>query len=151
MLTEKQASLIAHTLQEIRPNDWRAQQTLEVLWQNRETPHPFTTLIQVAIRAALNPQIKSPTGIYLPGKHWDIPNPPINAPKPTPCKEHPTYDAHTCSCCWADIKLGVRPEHMLGERMEPQAKPNPNGAQEVKKQLRKATRNNPTPTGSTAN
>lgn len=147
MLTQKQASLIAHTLEELRPNDWRAQQVLDTLWDHKDQPHTFTTTIQVAIRAALNPQIKSPTGIYLPGKHWDIPTPPKNAPKPTKCQDHPTYDAHTCSCCWADIKLGDRPEHLLGQRMAPRNQPNPHGAETIKNIIREQ-RNNPTPTGS---
>lgn len=144
MLTEKQASLIAHTLHELRPGDWKPDQTLNVLWENRTQPHTFPELLQAAINAALNPNIKSPSGIYLPGKHWDHPTKPRNTPQPTPCQDHPTYDSHTCSCCWSDIKLGERPEHMLGKRMEPRPRPNPAGAEAVKNIIREA-RNNPTP------
>lgn len=117
MLTEKQAQILSAVLEELRPGDWTRNQVLGVLYDNREQPHSFPTLLQVATNAALNPQIKSPTGIYLPGKHWELPAQVKNAPKPVPCQEHVGQDAHSCSPCWSEIKLNQRPEELLGKRM----------------------------------
>lgn len=117
MLSERQAQILAAVLEELRPGDWTRNQVLGVLYENREQPHSFDTLLQVAVNAALNPQIKSPTGIYLPGKHWELPAQVKNAPKPIPCQQHTGQDAHSCSPCWSEIKLDQRPENMLGKRM----------------------------------
>ena len=72
------------------------------------------------------------------GQHWDQTAPVGSRHKrhqEPPCEEHPTYDARTCACCWADIKLGERPERMLGKRIHPAGKPNAFGAQAVKQAL----------------
>ncbi|MGP4995490.1 hypothetical protein [Glutamicibacter ardleyensis] len=141
MLTERQANLIAATLEELRPGDWRIQQTLDVLWENRHTPHDFKTLIQVATNAALNPTMKSPTGIYLDGKHWDLPEPPKHRPKNPKCPDHDWYDAHNCHACDADIQEGNRPEQFRGHKM-----PKTPGARPANWKELTQTNNQPQPT-----
>lgn len=60
------------------------------------------------------------------GQHWDQTAPPGSRHKKhqePPCEEHSGENARTCTCCWADIKLGERPENMLGKRLTPKTKP----------------------------
>lgn len=145
MLTEHQAKLIAHTCEQLRPGNWRAQQVLDVLYENRDKPHTFAALIQAAINAALNPAIKSPTGIYLPGKHWDTTQTPaLNAPQPRPCEDHDGQDAHTCAPCNADILLGHRPENLRGKKYTKPAKPiaPPEHYKQARQEIRRAQQEN---------
>ena len=134
MITEQQAITLAQLLAMIRPGDWRTQQLTDLFYQHRATPHPFRDIAEIAIRAANNPDIKSPNVIFLDGKHWNLDRP-TKKPANPKCQEHPTYDAHTCSCCWAGIKLGERLENMLGKRMHAEGKPNTFGAEAVKHAL----------------
>lgn len=72
------------------------------------------------------------------GPHWDQTAPTGSRHKrhqEPPCEEHQGQTARTCTCCWADIKLGQRPENMLGKRVGG-GKPNPAGAQAIKQVLR---------------
>lgn len=124
MLTERQAQLIAATLEELRPKDWRAQQTLDVLSAHHQ-PYDFKTLLQVAINAALNPSIKSPSSIFLDGKHWNLPGPPKQRPVNPKCPDHDWYDAHACHACDADIREGNRPEQFRGHKMPKTPAPRP--------------------------
>lgn len=134
MITQQQAITLAQLLAMIRPGDWRPQQLMDLFQEHQGTSHPFRDIAEIAIRAANNPDIKSPNIIFLDGKHWNLDRP-TRKPTNPKCEEHPTYDAHTCSCCWADIKLGDRPENMLGKRMNPAGKTSPFGAQAVKQAL----------------
>ena len=116
MIHKPQAEALAGLLAIIRPNDWRPKQVLDVLAENRENPAPFAVIAQAAVTAAANPAIKSPTGIFLPGSHWPE-EVKARMPDPPRCEEHDTFPAHNCPCCWADIKIGERPEAMMGKRM----------------------------------
>lgn len=145
MITEQQATALTQILTMIRPNDWRPQQLLDLFYTHKDTRHPFPAITEAAIKAARNPDIKSPTVIFLDGKHWNHDTPTTRPTNPK-CQDHPTQDAHTCTSCWADIKLGQRPESMLGKKTS-HGTPNPNGAQQIREALKTMT-NNPTPTGS---
>ncbi|MGO4297120.1 hypothetical protein [Glutamicibacter sp. MCAF14] len=134
MITEQQAITLANLLAMIRPGDWRQQQLTDLFYEHRTTTHPFSDIAEVAIRAANNPDIKSPTVIFLDGKHWNLGRN-TKRPKNPPCEEHAGEDAHTCRCCQADILLGERPETMIGKRIHPAGKPNAFGAQAVKQAL----------------
>lgn len=135
MITEQQAITLANLLAMIRPGDWRPQQLTDLFYEHRTTAHPFRDIAEVAIRAANNPEIKSPNVIFLDGKHWNLGRT-TSRPKNPPCEEHAGEDAHTCRCCQADILLGHRPENMLGKRIHAKGKPSPFGAQAVKQALR---------------
>lgn len=138
MITEQQAITLANLLAMIRPGDWRPQQLTDLFYEHRTTTHPFSDIAEVAIRAANNPDIKSPNVIFLDGKHWNLGRN-TKRPKNPPCAEHAGEDAHTCRCCQADILLGERPPHMIGKRMNPRTPPSVEGAQAVKDAIR-ATR-----------
>lgn len=134
MITEQQAITLANLLAMIRPGDWRPQQLTDLFYEHRTTTHPFSDIAEVAIRAANNPDIKSPNVIFLDGKHWNLGRN-TKRPKNPPCAEHAGEDAHTCRCCQADILLGERPPHMIGKRIHPAGKPNAFGVQAVKHAL----------------
>lgn len=125
MIHKQQGEALADVLAMIRPGDWKPPQTVRVLAANRETPHPFPVIAEVAIRAARNPAIKSPDGIFLPGKHWDIAEHQAHTPPPTPCGDHPEEPAHNCRCCWADVRAGDRAPDQIGKPTSPKHRTEP--------------------------
>lgn len=72
-------------------------------------------------------QKQTPSFVAQPGTHWDNTAPAGMSYRSAPaqwCEEHPTFEAHNCPCCWADIKIGDRPSSMLGKRLiRPAAQP----------------------------
>lgn len=125
MIHKPQAEALATLLALIRPGDWRPPQTLAVLAENRETTIRFPDIAEAAIRAANDPGIKSPTGIFLPGKHWEFERHEIKLPKPDPCPEHDWEPAHHCLACLADVKAGDREPESVGTGKRPPVKPSP--------------------------
>ncbi|WP_146008985.1 hypothetical protein [Zhihengliuella halotolerans] len=124
MINEHQAHALALIINSFRPNDWGTHQILAVLSEHQNTPTPFPRIVEAAIRAARNPAIKSPTAIFLPGKHWDTDTDTVAddqpAPTPnTPCEDHPHEPAHTCRCCWADVRAGDRSPDHIGKTTTP--------------------------------
>ncbi|GAA0187966.1 hypothetical protein [Glutamicibacter creatinolyticus] len=134
MITEQQAITLANLLAMLRPNDWRPNQLMDLFHQHRQSQHHFRDITEAAVKAANNPDIKSPAVIFMDGKHWNNDRN-TSRPKNQPCQEHAGQDAHTCVCCWADIKLGERPETMLGKRMSA-GTPNAEGAAAVREALK---------------
>ena len=118
-IPQRQASLIAHTVYELRPKDWRIDQVTQLVFEHR-AEHPFPELMEAAVRAARNPALRSPTAIFLPGRHWDHDEPATTIPQGDPCADHPTYTAHNCSCCIADVKVGDRPANRIGKHHVPE-------------------------------
>lgn len=125
MIHKPQAEALANLLALIRPGDWRPNQTLTVLGEQRETPHPFPVIAEVAIRAANDPAIKSPTGIFLPGKHWEFETRNVEAPDAPKCPEHAWEFAHHCRACLADVKAGERALERAGAGERPPIRPSP--------------------------
>lgn len=123
MIHKHQAEALANLLAALRPNDWRPKQVLDVLEEHRETTHPFVVIAEVAIRAAKNPVIKSPTGIFLPGKHWEVENYAAKLPPAPDCPDHIGKPAHNCASCWADVKAGDRLPQQIGKRLHPEPDP----------------------------
>lgn len=116
-MTETQAKALADVLAEVRPGNWKQPQLLKLFWEHR-AEHAFQDLALAAVKAAVNPAVKSPDVIFMPGSHWDKPATNAPAPKPEPCPDHIGEAAHNCRCCWADIKSGVRPSSALGRHYQ---------------------------------
>lgn len=125
MIHKRQAEALAAVLALIRPNDWRPQQTLNVFAEHWETTHPFPIIAEVAIRAANDPAIRSPSGIFLPGKHWEFETRTVVAPAAPKCPDHPEESAYHCRACLADVKAGERTLEQVGKGRPKQRKPKP--------------------------
>lgn len=117
-ITIEQATHLAALIEHIRP-DWPSRQTIQLIGQHR-TEHPLNRLAIAAIQAANEPTNRSPSIIFMPGKHWNIPDHTPAGPPPDPCQDHPEEPAHNCRCCWADVKTGHRPQTHIGKHHEPQ-------------------------------
>lgn len=146
-LNETEATLLAQMLHQIRP-DWTTNSLLSILWENRNTPS-YPALIIAAVTKAQDPGCRTPAPIFLDGQHWPQSSR-AHIPAGKPCADHPTQQAHSCTSCQADIKLGQRPPHMQGQRMS-NGRPNPAGAKQLREALRRMhsdAPDNPTPTGS---
>lgn len=125
LITENQARIMAHALHEIRPA-WGIDATLKVLERNAQHPAPFADILAAAVMAARDPQTQTPGRIFQVQIHW-----PEDAkkklPKPPRCPDHDGQDASTCRSCWADIKTGERPEHLLGKPLNQNIHDKPEG------------------------
>lgn len=116
MITEKQATMIAHVLHEIRPA-WGIDGTRKVLEKNLDHPASFGDMLSAAVTAALDLDTQTPGRIFQIPTHWPV-KAKARLPKPSPCADHIGQDAHTCRSCWADIKAGIRPEAALGRHYQ---------------------------------
>lgn len=117
MITEKQATMIAHVLHEIRPA-WGIDGTRKVLERNADHPANFGEILSAAVTAALDPDTQTPGRIFQIATHWPVKAKP-RLPKPAPCPDHVGQDGGTCRCCWADVKVGLRPETHIGKHWAP--------------------------------
>jgi len=153
-INEQQAKALAYILHEVR-REWPTQSILTVLGKNRTVPS-YGDLVIAAVAKARDTRCQTPQLIFTAGTHWPDPGK-VDLPKPPRCEEHTGQDAHTCTCCWADIKLGQRPENMLGKRMswaagadwqEAATDETPGGLEAVKAEL-KRLQATPTEGGST--
>lgn len=127
-LTHQQASLVAHTLHQIRP-EWGIQSLMTILGNNRNVPS-FGALILAATTKALDPTCKTPAPIFHPGDHWPE-TAKAHLPPPAPCQDHDTEPAHNCRSCLADVKVGDRPPTHIGKRWNADptvGEPHPNHA-----------------------
>lgn len=124
-ITETQARTLAALLHELRP-EWGIPAMVTLIGRNLSHPAPFARLAQAAVNAATRTgpdgahAARTPQVIYQPGKHWDRPEGEraTHLPPGPKCEDHPTFEAHNCRCCWADIKAGLRPEGKLGRHHE---------------------------------
>ena len=119
-MTEAQANALAAVLAEIRPGDWKPPQLLKLLWDHR-AEHPYRDLVFAAVKAALNPAVKSPAVIFMAGSHWDIPDAKGKKPRAPDCPDHIGKEAPNCSGCWADVKAGIRPADRIGKHHTPES------------------------------
>lgn len=132
-LRPDEARAVAFLLNRIRP-DWQIESTMKVLGQHKQVPS-LAELTIAAVTKARQDSARTPATIFIEGDHWPKPTKMKLAPAPK-CEDHPTETAEHCHCCWADIRVGDRPEHMLGKRIGNVAEPNAFGAEAVKQALR---------------
>lgn len=68
---------------------------------------------------------RTPNLFPLEGSHWSVVPPPA-VPGQGPgarsvgpaCEDHPTFEAASCRCCLADVKLGQRPQDKIGKAFD---------------------------------
>lgn len=121
-ITRAQAEALAGILHQLRP-EWGIPSMVTLIGRNKDHPASFQRLVLAAVTAAnrRNPDgtwtARKPAVIFQPGRHWDHPIGETLATQPPGpnCEDHPTFQAHNCRCCWADIKTGTRPEAALGK------------------------------------
>lgn len=119
------AQALAHYIHTtIRP-DWHPTGLTHHIGQAATTTTNPTHLAIAAINAANTPTNRTPAVIPLPGPHWPTPeagDPRVARPA-RPCEDHPTFEAHNCRCCLADVKVGDRPRDRVGLRLVSQVVP----------------------------
>lgn len=113
-LNERQASLLAHILHELRP-DWTVNSVFTLLGKHREVPS-FGDLVIAAITKANDQTCKTPAPIFLPGNHWPERTRQHINPGPE-CPDHTGHHAYNCGPCQTDIRLGDRPPHLAGKKL----------------------------------
>ena len=56
------------------------------------------------------------------GRHWTTTATKPEALPPGPaCEDHPEEPARNCRCCWADVRVGDRPHHLIGKHHQPES------------------------------
>ncbi|MHA7227861.1 hypothetical protein [Glutamicibacter soli] len=129
IITNSQGQRLTTILQAVRP-DWNEKGIVKALQDANKGEGLPAIDFDHAMRASVAyGTAKSRDGSYLkqtplfvaqPGPHWDDTAPPgagYQSAPPAWCEDHPTFNAHNCACCWADIRVGDRPDNMLGKRM----------------------------------
>jgi hypothetical protein len=118
-LNDQQIKILAYALHEIRP-EWGIP-SMKTLFEKNRTFADFAPLLEAAVKVARNPAKKMPSVIFMTGPHWDTTAPDVgkDAPKPPPCEDHEDYEAPTCRCCWADVRVGQRPATHIGRHYTP--------------------------------
>lgn len=148
ILTRSQGERLAVIINASRP-EWAIASISKILQtanQGNGLPaHDFNHAIRAAVAYATatsggGEYVKQTPGfIHEPSRFWDDTAPAgkgyQSAPRPL-CEEHSTFEAHSCPCCWADIKTGLRPDNMLGKRMTPATPSNPAGVEAVKQAIK---------------
>ena len=93
---------------------------MKVLERNSGHRSAFPDICLAAINAARDPAVETPGGIFTDPRFW-----PEAArghlPKPQPCPDHIGEAAHSCRCCHADVKAGIRPPDMIGKHHTPES------------------------------
>lgn len=117
MITENQARTLASLLHEIRPR-WAVGSLMKVLEKNAQHPAPFADIAVAAVTAARDPVAETPGIIFIDTRFWPA-DVKANLPKPPDCPDHIGEHAHNCCSCWADVKVGDRPENMIGKHWQP--------------------------------
>lgn len=121
-LSEKQVNGIAWLLHELRP-EWGVGSLKSLLLKNRTVPS-LGALMIAATTKALEPSCKTPGPIFQPGPHWpDASAAERYLPKPPACEDHKDYEGPTCRCCWADVRVGERPQTHIGRHWNPDNQP----------------------------
>lgn len=147
ILTRSEGERLTRMLSAMRP-DFDSQGIARILQKANQDGGLPGHNYDHAIRAAAHyATMANPDGSYAKhtpamypatGAHWDQTAPTNSRHRrhqEPPCEEHSGQTARTCVCCWADIKLGERPEAMLGKRMSG-GTPNAEGAAAVREALK---------------
>lgn len=83
-------------------------------------PHAHAALTHYATTTNTNgqPAKRTPNLYPAEGTHWDQtrPDPAVGQPR-RPCEDHPEFEARSCRCCLADVKVGERPVELVGRRL----------------------------------
>ena len=110
-LSRDQGEALARMLTSLRPESWDYAGTFAAVKKLAHRPETPGQLIAAAVRAAEDPNVRTPGVIPSAGSHWDtgatIPKPPRLTPEHE-CSSHPGQWAATCSLC-------------AGERLAPTA------------------------------
>lgn len=68
------------------------------------------------------PAKRTPNLYTADGKHWtSTATEPTALPRQPACEDHPEEPAHNCRCCWADHKVGQRPQSHIGKTYTPES------------------------------
>ncbi|TAP26835.1 hypothetical protein [Arthrobacter sp. S41] len=148
ILTRSQGERLAVIINASRP-EWAIPSIAKILQtanQSNGLPaHDFNHAIRAVVAYATatvagGEYVKQTPGfIHEPSRFWDDTAPTGKGYKSAPrvmCEEHSTYEAHSCSCCWADVNVGERTESQVGKRLHPAHPPNPGKAQAVKQAIK---------------
>lgn len=117
MITETQAKILAAALHEIRPA-WSVPSMMTLLGKNKDHPATFADTLAAAVNAARDHAVTTPALIFIDQRFWpeEVKK---RLPKPPECADHVGQAAPTCCSCWADVKIGDRPESMIGRHWNP--------------------------------
>ncbi|MDN4644947.1 hypothetical protein [Arthrobacter sp. PsM3] len=115
-ITDQQGRAVAYLLHEIRP-DWGVASLVSLIDKHRDVPSLGALLI-AATTKAMERTCQTPAPIFHPGPHWPAAAR-AHLPKPEPCPDHVGESAHSCRCCIADTKAGIRPPGMIGKHHTP--------------------------------
>lgn len=127
-ITKPQAEALAGILHQLRP-EWGTPALMTLIGRHKDHPAQFPHLVQAAVTAATRKTpdgqyvARTPAVIYQPGKHWEQPVMEAGARPPAadPCEDHIGKEAHNCASCWADVKVGQRPQTHIGKHYEQEA------------------------------
>ena len=115
-ITEQQVRAVAYLLHEIRP-DWGFTSLTSLI--NKHTDAlDLGSLLIAATTKAMERTCQTPAPIFHPGTHWPAAAR-AHLPKPEPCPDHIGEAAHSCRCCIADTKAGIRPADRIGKHHTP--------------------------------
>lgn len=117
MITETQAKILADALHEIRPA-WSVPSMMTLLGKNKDHPANFADTLAAGVNAARDHAVTTPALIFIDQRFWpeEVKK---RLPKPPECPDHVGQPAPTCCSCWADVKIGDRPESMIGRHWQP--------------------------------
>lgn len=73
--------------------------------------------LNAGLSAARDPEAKSPAAISWE-RHVSAKPAAVQNNRTARCRDHPTFDAATCRCCWSEVKTGMRPERLIGHKLE---------------------------------
>ena len=148
IITRSQGQRLVQIMKLMRP-DWSSNPIDKILSEANQGEGIPAYDFEHALRAVAHySTMTEPNGGYLKrtpnlfvatGKHWDDTAPTGKGYKSAPrvmCEEHSTYEAHSCSCCWADVNVGERTESQVGKMLHPAHPPNPGKAQAVKQAIK---------------
>lgn len=130
MINEKQAGALATLLHQMR-RGWSIPSMMTMLSKHHDHPASFQEIAIAATTAAADDKVTSPGIIFIDTRFWPEPAKP-KLPPPAPCEDHDTEPARNCRSCLADVKVGERPQELVGKRMDNDSEPDPDGAAAVR-------------------
>lgn len=123
-LTHQEGQRLTDCMISMRP-DWKKNNPGQLLADANTTGlpgHDFGHALRALATYATTrgddgkPQYRTPNLYVQDGKYWTTTAPTDWArPKAPECPDHTGQEGPTCRSCWADIKIGIRPETLLGK------------------------------------
>lgn len=114
-ITQAKATALGVVLNMIRPR-WAVQSFVTLVGKNLAWIPGYAALAQASITVANDPTKDTPAIIFMEGSHWNHFSADRRPPAGPACEDHPEQTAMNCRCCWADVKVGQRPETHIGKR-----------------------------------